>query len=706
MAYLINRYNGEQLVVLDDGTVDTTTSINLVGRNYTGYGEIQNENFLFLLENFSSNVPPTRPLSGQIWYDRLSGIINVYDGNEWRNSSLTTVSSTPPERFINGSMWLDSDTDQLYVRNNSDWKLIGPEALDGYQETKVKAVVIIDVEGVPRPVLMVVINGIVTSIMTNSEFQISNSILIPGFKNLVKGTTLLSTDFLSGNVQGNSSTATRLETPRAINGIQFDGSVDVLIKASTPSLLIAGTYLSGSNFDGAIERTWSVDASPNNIIGKVVARNSQGNFAAGTITANLVGNVQGNVSTATGTSTFNIVEATRFIGESLSGNAASATRLETSRTINGVDFNGTANITVTSAAVTLTGNTLATNVTNSRLTTIGILNSLEVLASGITVGNSLEIYSDTVTNADVIKSSAAAGLSISVNNNGDPNLDVINVIPGDRAVLLGAEDRTTIVPRVPGSANLGTQAFRFNKLFSNNVNAGKIETETINSTSADDSVTIDANLIVSGNLVINGNLTTINSSEVQIEDLLITVGKNAVNPTQANGGGIFVAGAQAELRYSTTGDKWTINKKLDAGNNDIITTGVFQGTATSARYADLAENYTADNQYEYGTVLEFGGSFEVTIAGDETPRIAGIVSKNPAYLMNSELAGKFVLPLALQGRVYCKVKGTIKQGDMLVSAGAGFAKAKLHPEMGTVIGKSLQNSNSDIGIIEVVVGRM
>jgi hypothetical protein len=328
-------------------------------------------------------------------------------------------------------MWLDSDTDQLYIRNNADWKLIGPEALEGYQETKVKAVKLIDAEGIPKPVLMVVINGVITSILTNSEFEIGNINPILGFKNLVKGTNLLPTDFLSGNVRGNSSTATRLETPRAINSIQFDGSADVTIKASTPTLLIPGTYLSGSNFDGSIERTWSVDATSNNIIGKVVARNSQGNFSAGTITANLVGNVQGNVSTTVGTSTFNIVEASRFVGESLSGNAASATRLETPRTINGVLFNGTENITITAAADTLTGNTLATNVTNSRLTSIGILNSLEVLSSGITVGNSLEIFSDTVTNADVIKSSAAAGLSISVNNNGDPNLDVINVIPGD-----------------------------------------------------------------------------------------------------------------------------------------------------------------------------------------------------------------------------------------------------------------------------------
>ena len=66
MSYIINRFNGTQLVVLDDGTIDTSTSLGLVGRNYVGYGETQNENFVFLLENFANSAPPSRPITGQI----------------------------------------------------------------------------------------------------------------------------------------------------------------------------------------------------------------------------------------------------------------------------------------------------------------------------------------------------------------------------------------------------------------------------------------------------------------------------------------------------------------------------------------------------------------------------------------------------------------------------------------------------------------
>ena len=135
-----------------------------------------------------------------------------------------------------------------------------------------------------------------------------------------------------------------------------------------------------------------------------------------------------------------------------------------------------------------------------------------------------------------------------------------------------------------------------------------------------------------------------------------------------------------------------------------VTGTSFIGTATSAQYADLAENYLADADYEPGTVLAFGGSAEVTVASDESKRVAGIVSTHPAHLMNSHLAGEHVVALALIGRVPCKVRGSIKKGDMLVSAGDGYARPKQEPIMGTVIGKALESSNGD-NIIEVVVGR-
>lgn len=128
--------------------------------------------------------------------------------------------------------------------------------------------------------------------------------------------------------------------------------------------------------------------------------------------------------------------------------------------------------------------------------------------------------------------------------------------------------------------------------------------------------------------------------------------------------------------------------------------------ATSAQYADLAEIYETDAEYEVGTVVVFGGDKEVTISTEgNDPRVAGVISGKPAYLMNSQSAGQ---PIALMGKVPCKVIGHIVKGDMLSTdpENNGVAKKTHDPQVGEVIGKALENYDSDqIGTINIVVGR-
>ena len=134
----------------------------------------------------------------------------------------------------------------------------------------------------------------------------------------------------------------------------------------------------------------------------------------------------------------------------------------------------------------------------------------------------------------------------------------------------------------------------------------------------------------------------------------------------------------------------------------------FYGTATEAYYADLAENYLADEVYQPGTVLVFGGESELTtttVKGDH--RVAGVVSTNPAHLMNSAIEGTNVTALALQGRVPCNVIGLVAKGDMLVaSAIPGYAIVNNDPRVGTIIGKAVADkSNQERGVVEIVVGK-
>jgi len=188
-------------------------------------------------------------------------------------------------------------------------------------------------------------------------------------------------------------------------------------------------------------------------------------------------------------------------------------------------------------------------------------------------------------------------------------------------------------------------------------------------------------------------------------------------------GSVGMGVGQTPMTYSTLVYTSSNNTMVTNINGSIttntITTGsnVTAGTITgnwslsagsrlNATYADLAEYYEADAAYEPGTVLEFGGDKEVTIAEDSTIKVAGVISTNPAYIMNSLCLGTHTVAIALQGRVPTKVRGKIRKGDMLISGGNGFARpAKTSPMMGTVIGKALENFDGE-GVIEVAISRM
>lgn len=153
-----------------------------------------------------------------------------------------------------------------------------------------------------------------------------------------------------------------------------------------------------------------------------------------------------------------------------------------------------------------------------------------------------------------------------------------------------------------------------------------------------------------------------------------------------------------------------INGAGNAVGNIGSTTTYFNNIfaqATTALYADLAEVYEADADYEPGTVVSFGGTKEVTVSATEgDPTVAGVISANPSYLMNNGLTADHRAIVALTGRVHTSVTGAVTKGAMMISAGNGHARASAAPAMGTVIGKALENFDGESGIIEIVVGRM
>jgi hypothetical protein len=401
MPYQINKFNGDPLVVLEDGTLDSTTSVGLVGKNFAGYGEIQNENFLWLLENFAGENAPGRPLKGQLWFDATESRIKVYSGVTWDTIGGVEISPTQPTSAAAGDQWLDSDK-KLYVYTGTEWQFIGPETVLGFGDTRLISTKVRDSAGNYRPIIKATLNDTVVAIFAERDFEINSLDSVAGFTNLKKGITVSSTSFFRGSIDGNSTTATTLETPRSINGVAFNGSQDITINAASPNNLIPGQHLTGSNYNGSTTVTWSVTASSNNLDDTIVKRDSSGNFSAGTITANnfvgtltgasavavfgnvqgnVVGNLQGNVTgNVTGNLSGNVIGNVQgnvtgnLVGDHLgnvtgnvvgnltgdiTGNAVTATRLQTPRSINGVIFDGTGDISINdNTKLSISGGTL------------------------------------------------------------------------------------------------------------------------------------------------------------------------------------------------------------------------------------------------------------------------------------------------------------------------------------------------------------
>jgi hypothetical protein len=187
-------------------------------------------------------------------------------------------------------------------------------------------------------------------------------------------------------------------------------------------------------------------------------------------------------------------------------------------------------------------------------------------------------------------------------------------------------------------------------------------------------------------------------------------------------GGNVLTGGRISATANITGGNLSVDTgTITVGNvvnsngngvGNIGSSGTYFNTvfakATSAQYADLAELYSADAAYTPGTVVSFGGDREITLTTlDTDPCVAGVVSTNPAHLMNSGIFCEFPTALALQGRVPCRVVGHVTAGAMMVSAGNGCARAEKSPAMGAVIGKAVENFSENMpGIIEIVVGRL
>jgi hypothetical protein len=231
MAYNITLSDGSPLVTVADGTVDVNfTSLNLVGKNFAGYGALFNENFVYLLENFANNSEPTNPLVGQLWYDTSKRVMKVYTtNNTWKVISSAQASPTQPPNPVLGDQWWDTTNEQLKIWNSTEWKLIGPLWSLAQGLTGAIPDTIMDTDGNSRVVLKFYVKNVVTAIWSQEfDFDVDPSANVPGFTDendnmvLKTGLTLANLDPLANIIHGTVENALLLDGIPATSFIRND----------------------------------------------------------------------------------------------------------------------------------------------------------------------------------------------------------------------------------------------------------------------------------------------------------------------------------------------------------------------------------------------------------------------------------------------------------------------------------------------------
>ena len=170
MSYIINKTNGDVLTEIVDGSIDQlSTDLTLIGKNTSAYGELFNENFIHILENFANTSSPNNPIQGQLWYDTSEGRLKVYDGAGWKVSSGTVVTPTIPT-LTQGDLWIDSTRQQLYFNDGSSTLLAGPlynaqQGVSGFQ-----VIDVVDVNSLNHTIVLMYVAQTLLGIFSKNKF--------------------------------------------------------------------------------------------------------------------------------------------------------------------------------------------------------------------------------------------------------------------------------------------------------------------------------------------------------------------------------------------------------------------------------------------------------------------------------------------------------------------------------------------------------
>jgi hypothetical protein len=447
MAYVINLTDGTQFATIQPGTINESSSMVLVGKNYAGYGQFLDENFIHLLENGANTTAPSAPLIGQLWWDKANTLLKVYNGSTFKTISAATSSSSAPTSNVQGDLWYDTTNQQLKVWTGSSFIVVGP-AFTSAQGTS---------GAVPETILTSTGNVSVTglyvagqrvAIVSQQAAFTPNAPVSTGFPTIYPGITAnksIADISFAGNIvnQGNTT-------------IGAGGNITVTVTATGAN--IAGYTTSTGNITGGNLITTGFATATGNITGGNV--NSLGLVS---VTGNVIG---GNVNSAAAISAIGLITA----GGNVTGaNIVTNGIVTAAGNITGGNLLTSGQLTAT-GAVNATGNVTGGNIiTAGLITSTGNINSSANISGSFILGNGSQLtgISAAVSVTKFVNGTSegnigASGGNINFNVGGTSNVVVMTTTG---IIITGLTTPSIAKSGANAVGNIGSSSNYFNQVF-------------------------------------------------------------------------------------------------------------------------------------------------------------------------------------------------------------------------------------------------
>ena len=446
MAYTINLTDGSVFATVNDGTVNTASSMTLVGKNYAGYGEFLDENFIHLLENGSNTSAPVAPLTGQLWWDKTNNLLKVYNGSIFKTISAATASATQPASNVTGDLWYDTTNQQVKVYTGTSFIVVGPAFTSTEGTAGAIPETVNDNTATPHYVTGLYVAGTRVGLVSKDSNFTAAAPTSTLFPTVFKGITMSNSadTVFAGNVRNGGNVV-----------ITAAGATTAIVQAT--GVLITGfNSVTGNVIGGNITTAGLVTASGNVTGANIVT----GGLA--TVSGNVIG---GNITTA------GLVSATGLIsagGNVIGANITTAGLITAGGNITGGNIITTA--LMQSANVSATANVQAGNLrTTGLVSAAGNVTSAANIAGQFFIGNGSQL------------TGLSLGVSVTKFENGTskgevnaPNGNIGFTVAGTANVV--TIDTTTVYANVVsvqsiaktgsnGVGNIGSSGSYFNQVF-------------------------------------------------------------------------------------------------------------------------------------------------------------------------------------------------------------------------------------------------